>query len=92
MLGVDPAVERIESVTTLPPGAVVLLYSDGLVERRGSTIDDGTARLVEHLRELAHRPLGDLCDALLRRMLLRTPEDDVALVAVRIAPRHRPAC
>jgi serine phosphatase RsbU (regulator of sigma subunit) len=92
MLGVDPTVERIESVTTLPPGAVVLLYSDGLVERRGSTIDDGTARLVEHLRELAHRPLGDLCDALLRRMLLRTPEDDVALVAVRIAPRHRPAC
>jgi PAS domain S-box-containing protein len=87
MLGVDPAAERIESVTTLRPGAVVLLYSDGLVERRGSTIDEGTARLVEHLRELAHRPLGDLCDALLRRMLLGTPEDDVALVAVRIAPR-----
>jgi serine phosphatase RsbU (regulator of sigma subunit) len=88
MLGVDPTAERSESVITLRPGAVVLLYSDGLVERRGSTIDEGTARLVEHLRELAHRPLGELCDALLRRMLLRTPEDDVALVVVRIAPRH----
>jgi serine phosphatase RsbU (regulator of sigma subunit) len=90
MLGVDPTAERAESVITLQPGAVVLLYSDGLVERRGSTIDDGTARLVEHVRELAHRPLGDLCDALLRRMLLGTPEDDVALVAVRIDPRHPP--
>ena len=90
MLGVDPAAERAESVTALRPGSVVLLYSDGLVERRGSTIDEGTARLVEHLHELAHRPLGGLCDALLRRMLRGTPEDDVALVAVRIAPGCRP--
>jgi serine phosphatase RsbU (regulator of sigma subunit) len=87
MLGVDPAAERGESVIPLEPGAVVLLYSDGLVERRGSTIDEGTDRLVEHLRELVGRPLDDLCDALLRRMLLGTPEDDVALLAVRIAPR-----
>ncbi len=75
MLGVDPTAERAESVITLQPGAVVLLYSDGLVE---------------HVRALAHRPLGDLCDALLRRMLRGTPEDDVALVAVRIDPRHPP--
>jgi PAS domain S-box-containing protein len=87
MLGVDPSAERAESVTSICPGSVVLLYSDGLVERRGSTIDEGTARLVEHLRELARRPLEDLCDALLRRMLRGTPEDDVALVAVRVDPR-----
>ena len=87
MLGVDPTAERAEAVTTLRAGSVVLLYSDGLVERRGSTIDEGTTRLVDHLRELAHRPLEDLCDALLRRMLLGTPEDDVALVAVRIEAR-----
>ncbi|WP_245159942.1 SpoIIE family protein phosphatase [Blastococcus sp. CT_GayMR19] len=87
MLGVDPAAERVETVVPLQPGTVVLLYSDGLVERRGSTIDAGSDRLVEHLRELAGRPLDDLCDALLRRMLLGTPEDDVALLAVRIDPR-----
>jgi PAS domain S-box-containing protein len=91
MLGVDPAAERTEFVTTLRPGAVVLLYSDGLIERRGSTIDEGTARLVEHLQDLAHRPLDDLCDALLRRMLQGTPEDDVALVAVRIDHPGTPA-
>jgi PAS domain S-box-containing protein len=86
MLGVDPTVQRVESVTTVRPGSVVLLYSDGLVERRGSTIDEGTDRLVQNLRELAHRPLDDLCDALLSRLLHGTPEDDVALVAVRVDP------
>jgi serine phosphatase RsbU (regulator of sigma subunit) len=86
MLGVDPTVQRVESVMTVRPGSVVLLYSDGLVERRGSTLDEGTDRLVQNLRELAHRPLDDLCDALLSRLLHGTPEDDVALVAVRVDP------
>jgi serine phosphatase RsbU (regulator of sigma subunit) len=87
MLGVDPAAQRAESVTGITPGAIVLLYSDGLIERRGSTIDEGMTRLTEHLRELAGHPFEDLCDALLRRMLLGTPQDDVALVAVRLDPR-----
>jgi PAS domain S-box-containing protein len=86
MLGVDPTAERSEAATALAPGATVLLYTDGLVERRDGTIDSGMARLVEHLEELAGRPLEELCDALLRRMLHGTPQDDVALVAVRLAP------
>ena len=86
LLGVDPTTCRTELVTTLPAGSVVLLHSDGLVERRGSTIDAGTERLIANLRELAGRSLDELCDALLQRMLHGTPEDDVALVAVRIAP------
>jgi serine phosphatase RsbU (regulator of sigma subunit) len=88
MLGVDPAAQRAEPVTGIAPGAIVLLYSDGLIERRGSSLDEGMTRLTEHLRELAGRPLEDLCDALLRRMLLGTPQDDVALVAVRLDPRR----
>ena len=39
--------------------------------------------LVGHLRHLAARPLDELCDGLLRRMLIGIPQDDVALVAVR---------
>ena len=39
------------------------------------------------LRRLAGRPLGELCDALIEGMLQGTPEDDVALVAVRIEDR-----
>src|SRR3954451_23200208 len=86
MLGVDPTAGRPESVVDLDPGATVLMYTDGLIERRDSTIDEGMARLVGHLRELAGRPLAELCDALLERMVCPTPQDDVALVAVRVAP------
>jgi PAS domain S-box-containing protein len=85
MLGVDPTVVRSESVVPLPAGATVLLHTDGLVERRESTIDEGTDVLTGHLKELAGSPLEELCDGLLRRMLRGIPQDDVALVAVRPA-------
>jgi serine phosphatase RsbU (regulator of sigma subunit) len=85
MLGVDPAAQRQEWVTSLPPGALVLLYTDGLVERRDSTFDTGLQRLTGRLRALSGRPLAALCDALLEEMVQRTPDDDVALVAVRLA-------
>jgi PAS domain S-box-containing protein len=86
MLGVDASAQRAEPVVALAAGSTVLLYTDGLVERRDSTLDLGTAHLVEELQELADRPLGELCDALLERLLCGTPQDDVALVAVRTAP------
>jgi PAS domain S-box-containing protein len=85
MLGVDPTVARAESVVVLPPGTTVLLYTDGLVERRGTSLDEGFARLQRHLAELAGLPLDALCDLLLERMLGGTPSDDVALVAVTVA-------
>jgi PAS domain S-box-containing protein len=86
MLGVDAAAQRPESVIVVEPATTVLLYTDGLIERRDSTLDEGMARLVAHVRTLAGRPLAELCDALLERMLPGTPQDDVALVAVRLAP------
>jgi PAS domain S-box-containing protein len=88
MLGVDPTAVRTESVLPLPPGATVLLHTDGLVERRGSTLDEGTAALTRHLRELTGSPLDALCDGVLRRMLRGIPQDDVALVAVRLGAAH----
>jgi serine phosphatase RsbU (regulator of sigma subunit) len=94
MLGVDPAAERPESVMELAPGTTVLLYTDGLVERRETSLDEGMSRLAVVLRELAGAPLDRLCDAVLDRMLRGTPQDDVALVAVRISspcPGRRPA-
>jgi serine phosphatase RsbU (regulator of sigma subunit) len=85
MLGVDAAAERPEYAVDLTPGTTVLLYTDGLVERRGSSLDEGMSRLAGHLRELAGAPLERLCDAVLERMLEGTPQDDVALVAVRVS-------
>jgi serine phosphatase RsbU (regulator of sigma subunit) len=89
LLGVDASVGRAEPTVDLVPGSTLLLYTDGLVERRDSTLDEGTERLIAQLGDMAHRPLPDLCDALLERLLRGTPEDDVALVAVRLAPAAR---
>ncbi len=90
LLGVDPAVQRTDATVTLHPGDTVVLYTDGLVERRVATLDEGLSRLVEAGTELAGVPVTKLCDALLSRL---APEyaDDVALVALRAHPQEPPA-
>ncbi|MGR7024471.1 SpoIIE family protein phosphatase [Geodermatophilus sp. URMC 62] len=90
LLGVDPETRREESVVTLDRGATVLLFTDGLVERRDADLDAGLARLRQALRELADRPLQELLDEVLERLVDGHPEDDVALVAVRLHPQDRP--
>lgn len=93
LLGVDADAERRESVVTLERGATVLLHTDGLVERRGEDLLERLATLRSTLAELSGLPLEQLCDELLARMLPGHPEDDVALVAVRLhrQDRARPA-
>ena len=83
MLGVDRTRTRDETVVEVPPGATVLLYTDGLVERPGSDLDAGVDRLNRLAAELVHLPLDELCDQLLDRLVDGRPSDDVALVAVR---------
>ena len=90
LLGVDSEAKRRESVVTLDRGATVLLYTDGLVERRDSDLDDGIFRLREALIELADLPLEELLDELLERLVHGRPEDDVALVAVRLHRQDLP--
>ncbi|MDQ1663752.1 MAG: hypothetical protein QOJ68_3732 [Blastococcus sp.] len=90
LLGVDPQAVRRESVVTLDRGATVLLYTDGLIERRDDDLDAGMVRLREAVIELADRPLAALLDELLERLVDGTPEDDVALVAVRLHRQDRP--
>jgi PAS domain S-box-containing protein len=90
LLGVDASVTRAESVVTLDRGSTVLLYTDGLIERRDADLDSGLARLSAHLTELADLPLQQLCDELILRLVDGKPEDDVALVAVRLHAQDRP--
>jgi len=86
LLGVVPGSHRQESVAVLPRGATVLLYTDGLVERRDQDLQHGLDLLEETLRELsaADLDLDALVDRLLARMLPAQPEDDVAVIAVRL--------
>ncbi len=89
MLGVDPDTDRTEHTVELPVGHTLLLYTDGLVERRGAGLDEGIAALQEALADLGAATLDDLCDALLTRLDGDT-EDDIALLAVRGYPEDRP--
>jgi serine phosphatase RsbU (regulator of sigma subunit) len=84
LLGVDPYAVRRESVLTLDPDAVLLMYTDGLVERRDQDLDQGLDRLQRTLADLAGLDLDELCDELLSRMVPASPDDDVALLAVRL--------
>ncbi|HEX2074140.1 MAG TPA: SpoIIE family protein phosphatase [Geodermatophilus sp.] len=90
LLGVDPDVRRQESVVTLDRGATVLLFTDGLVERRDSDLDAGLERLRACLTELSSLPLEDLLDEVVDRLVDGRPEDDVALVAVRLHRQDLP--
>lgn len=84
LLGVDRTSPHHDHVTTLTAGCTVLLYTDGLVERRGSDIEAGVERLVVALRDVGHWPLERLCDELLARLVQSENDDDVALLAMRL--------
>jgi anti-sigma regulatory factor (Ser/Thr protein kinase)/putative methionine-R-sulfoxide reductase with GAF domain len=65
-----------------PAGSTILLYTDGLVERRGESVDVG----LEELRRLAGSASGaaELCTRLADRLVADAPRDDVAFIAVRV--------
>lgn len=77
---------RTDQVADLAPGATVLICTDGLVERRGTPLDTGLEQLRAALETFRDLPLQQLCDAVVRRLLPAHPEDDVALLAVRLRP------
>ncbi|TXJ79467.1 GAF domain-containing protein [Streptomyces lavendulae] len=83
ILGVDPALTRDTATITLPPGATLLLYTDGLVERPGEDIGRGLTRLRQHAAALAREPLTVFRDELLTRMS-DVQNDDVAVLALRV--------
>ena len=75
-----------ETEVELDEDALVLLYTDGLVERRGESLTVGLDRLVCSVPALVPQ-LDDALDQLLELMLPdEGAEDDVALVAVRLTP------
>jgi CheY-like chemotaxis protein/anti-sigma regulatory factor (Ser/Thr protein kinase) len=81
-LGVSIA-QPEETHVVLEPGATLVLYTDGLVERRGGSIDDRLAQLAEVVRE-GGQTAADIVDRLVGRMLpTGRPSDDVAVIAVK---------
>lgn len=62
-----------------------MLYTDGLIERRGEDIDTGLGQLTDALSTMSHLSPQRLADALLARLgVAGGARDDVALVVVRL--------
>ncbi|MDQ3904546.1 MAG: SpoIIE family protein phosphatase [Actinomycetota bacterium] len=77
---------RHVTALTVPPGAVLCFYTDGLVERRHSSLDIGLQRLCE---AVVPGPVESVCASVMGQLIGDTPaDDDVALLAMR---RHTSA-
>ncbi|MGY1633508.1 SpoIIE family protein phosphatase [Geodermatophilus sp. SYSU D01186] len=86
-LGLPTAGPRPQAALTVSPGATLVLYTDGLVERRGATLDDGLERLAAAVTARRSAALPALVDGVLGQLVDGNGgTDDVAVVAVRLLP------
>ncbi|MFI5973968.1 SpoIIE family protein phosphatase [Streptomyces sp. NPDC051452] len=90
MLDVPPGMplgvggEPFEEVEVeLPEGALLALYTDGLVESRHHPLDEGLQAFVGALTDPS-RPLEDVCDHVLSTLDTHHGEDDIALLMARV--------
>jgi GAF domain-containing protein/anti-sigma regulatory factor (Ser/Thr protein kinase) len=83
-LGTTPGETYRSQTISFPAGTGLVLYTDGLVERRDAPLDVG----MEGLRAIsaASRDVEQLCTDALARLMPTAPADDVAVVAARMPP------
>ena len=87
LLGFRPEATYGVQERALAPSEGVLLYSDGLVERRGEHLDEGIARVTSLLATMAAEPAPLLCDRLVDRIDGgHEGRDDVCQLLVRRRP------
>jgi serine phosphatase RsbU (regulator of sigma subunit) len=78
-IGGNPIV-RHTTVIDFPPGAVLVCYTDGLVEQRGEIIDVGIGRLIAAVRPDAAETV---CTTIMASAGMEQPTDDIAVLAIR---------
>ena len=83
-LGIRPHRCRPEASVTVPARATLVLYTDGLVERRRTPLDDGIARAADFIQEGLAAPLDHLANQIMSRLAPGGGyQDDVALLMYR---------
>ncbi len=74
--------------TGFDAGDILLMYTDGLIERRGEDLGEGITRVAERLQAWQPgAPLGSLCDELIASLAAEPQLDDMCVLAVsRLGP------
>jgi serine phosphatase RsbU (regulator of sigma subunit) len=81
-IGVETGAAYASRTVAVPPAATILAFTDGLIERRGESIDRGLERLRERAMD-GDIGLPDLLARLVRDLRLQPATDDTAIVGVR---------
>ena len=88
-LGSTDSRDRGDHTTTLEPGAIVVFYTDGLIERRGATLDQGFDWLTDILQDRHILNAEQVADLIVSQLTDPT-EDDVALLILRVYDETKP--
>jgi putative methionine-R-sulfoxide reductase with GAF domain len=84
MIGVDPGTRRRVTTVKVPPGGLLCFYTDGLVERPESPLDEGLAILCQ---AVTAEPPEDVCASVMAAMVgTESVRDDIALLVLRRDP------
>ncbi|MFF5981930.1 SpoIIE family protein phosphatase [Streptomyces olindensis] len=87
LLGIDASAVYPTTEVALPPGSLLVLYTDGLVESPGTDFEEALADLGGRLTDAGDGPLDELADSLVRHQRLHTDGeerlDDIALLLLR---------
>ncbi|MFJ8858561.1 GAF domain-containing SpoIIE family protein phosphatase [Streptomyces sp. NPDC102451] len=85
LLGAAGGLDRHDHEHELPLGSVLLLYTDGLVERRDNDIDASIGQTASILSAHGDQPLPQLLEALAHGLADAPQRDDVAVLVVRVS-------
>ena len=83
-VGVSATAEYLPGKFPLPAEATLIAYTDGLVERRGESLDAGLTRLLKAAINAGQAPLDDLLGSVCAELINDGPTaDDIAMIGLR---------
>jgi serine phosphatase RsbU (regulator of sigma subunit) len=82
-IGVPSGHPYRSTVITVPPNATLLIYTDGLIERRGENLDEGLERLRAVAASASAKPIDAMVDTVVSELAHGGLDDDTAILGIR---------